>query len=140
MMSHKGNILFVSIAIAIGMAIGFYSGYLGKEAKQPGEAIRTSDATGHWMAYPNAYTTLNAEVLTKTRIHLVSQALTMSALVNGGKLPQTLETLVAEGLLGTEAIRDGWGRPLVYTVDEEKNTYKVGSLGEDGIPSEDDLP
>lgn len=138
--ADKANAILVSVAIAIGVAIGFYSGYLGRETKQPGEAIRTSDATGHWKRHAEPAADIDAEILTNTRIRLIMQAIPTSALLNAGVLPQSLDTLVTEGLLGADVIRDGWGRPLVYTIDSEQNTYSVHSLGADGVRSEDDIP
>ena len=137
---EKANIIVLSIAIAIGMAIGFYSGYLGKETKQPGAAIRTSDATGHWKRHAEPASDINAEMRTNTHIRLLMQAIPTSALFNAGILPETLDALVTEGLIGQEIIRDGWERPFVYEVDHEHGTYAVRSLGADGIPSEDDIP
>ena len=138
--SDKATLVLVSIAIAIGMAIGFYSGYLGRETKQPGEAIRTSDATGHWKRHAEPASDINAEILTNTRIRLVMQAIPTYALLNAGSLPPTLKALVTDGLLGKDMIRDGWDRPLVYTINTEEGTYTVRSLGSDGLPSEDDIP
>ncbi len=136
----KANVILVSVAIAVGMAIGFYSGYLGKETKQPGEAIRTSDATGHWKRHSEPASDINAEILTNTRIRLVMQAIPTSALLNAGVLPESLDTLVADGLIGKDIVRDGWDRPLVYEVDHERGTYTIRSLGSDGVSSEDDIP
>lgn len=138
--SDKATLVLVSIAIAIGVAIGFYSGYLGRETKQPGEAIRTSDATGHWKRHAEPASNINAEILTNTRIRLVMQAIPTYALLNAGSLPTTLDDLVTDGLLGKDMIRDGWDRPLRYTTDAEKTTYTVRSLGSDGCPSDDDIP
>jgi hypothetical protein len=137
---EKVNVIVVSIAILIGMAIGFYSGYLGKETKRPGEAIQTSDATGHWKRHTEPTTDVNAEILTNTRIRLVMQAIPTSALLNAGSLPNSLETLVTEGFIGKDIIRDGWDRPLIYEVDHDLGLYAIRSLGADGIPSEDDIP
>ena len=138
--SDKATLVLVSIAIAIGVAIGFYSGYLGRETKQPGEAIRTSDATGHWKRHAEPASNINAEILTNTRIRLVMQAIPTYALLNAGSLPTTLDDLVTDGLLGKDMIRDGWDRPLRYTTDAKKATYTVRSLGSDGCPSDDDIP
>lgn len=138
--AEKANVILVSVAIAIGVAIGFYSGYLARETKQPGEAIRTSDATGHWKRHTEPAADINAEILTNTRIRLIMQAIPTSALLNAGELPQSLDALISEGLLGKEVIRDGWGRPLAYTIDTESGVYSVRSLGADGIPSQDDIP
>lgn len=138
--ADKANVILISIAIAIGMAIGFYSGYLGREAKQPGEAIRTSDATGHWKRHSEPASNINAEILTNTRIRLVMQAIPTSALLNAGALPPSLDALVSEGLIGKDIIRDGWDRPLVYTVDHERGSYAIYSLGADGVRSDDDIP
>ena len=134
------NVTVVSIAITIGMAIGFYAGYLGRETKQPGEAIRTSDATGRWKRHAEPAVDIDAEVLTNTRIRLVMQAIPTSALLNAGVLPKSLATLVEEGFIGQEIIRDGWSRPLIYEIDTTKNTYSVRSLGADGVESDDDIP
>jgi hypothetical protein len=68
------------------------------------------------------------------------QAIPTYALLNAGSLPPTLEALVTDGLLGKDMIRDGWDRPLVYTINTEEGTYTVRSLGSDGLPSEDDIP
>lgn len=137
---NKANLLFVSIAIAIGIAIGFYSGYLGRETKQPGEAIRTADATGHWKRHSEPAADIDAEILTNTRIRLVMQAIPTFALLNAGMLPPSLDALIADGLLGKDVIRDGWDRSLIYTADHEKGSYTVRSLGADGKPSDDDIP
>jgi hypothetical protein len=138
--AKKINLTIVSIAITIGMAIGFYTGYLGRETKQPGEAIRTSDATGRWKRHAETAVDIDAEVVTNTRIRLVMQAIPTSALLNAGILPTALTKLVEEGLIGQEIIRDGWSRPFVYEVDPTTGTYAVRSLGADGVESDDDIP
>jgi general secretion pathway protein G len=33
-----------------------------------------------------------------------------------------------------KALNDPWGRPLVYTVDEERRTFTIKTLGADGKP------
>ncbi|MBQ9693360.1 MAG: type II secretion system protein GspG [Kiritimatiellae bacterium] len=138
--SDKANVILVSVAIAIGVAIGFYSGYLGRETKRPGEAIRTSDATGHWKRHAEPAADINAEILTNTRIRLIMQAIPTFALLNAGALPESLDALISDGLLGKDVIRDGWDRPLIYTADHEQGTYAVRSLGPDGVASDDDIP
>lgn len=132
--------LLVTLAAVAGVAIGFLFGNLGRESKEPGEAIRTDDATGHWTRHAEPVADVNAEILTNTRIRLVMQALPTYALLNAGELPASLGELVSDGLLGKEAVRDGWDRPLVYTVDAERGVFTVRSLGADGVPSEDDIP
>ena len=130
----------VTLAAVAGVAIGFAFGNLGREAKLPGEAIRTDDATGHWTRHAEPTADVNAEILTNTRIRLVMQALPTYALLNAGELPATLDALVSDGLLGKDAVRDGWDRPLIYTLDAEEGVFAVRSLGPDGVPSEDDIP
>lgn len=132
--------LLVTLAAAAGVAIGFAFGNLGREAKLPGEAIRTDDATGHWTRHAEPTADVNAEILTNTRIRLVMQALPTYALLNAGELPDTLGALVSDGLLGKDAVRDGWDRPLVYTLDATNGVFSVRSLGPDGLPSDDDIP
>ena len=132
--------LLVTLAAVAGVAIGFAFGNLGREAKLPGEAIRTDDATGHWTRHAEPTADVNAEILTNTRIRLVMQALPTYALLNAGELPATLDALVSDGLLGKDAVRDGWNRPLIYTLDAEEGVFAVRSLGPDGVPSEDDIP
>ncbi len=132
--------LLVTLAAVAGVAIGFAFGNLGREAKLPGEAIRTDDATGHWTRHAEPTADVNAEILTNTRIRLVMQALPTYALLNAGELPATLDALVSDGLLGKDAVRDGWDRPLIYTLDAEEGVFAVRSLGPDGVPSEDDIP
>ncbi len=140
MTRHSRTLTLVTLAIVAGVAIGFLTGNLGREAKMPGEAIRTDDATGHWRRHVQPDSEINAEVLTNTRIRLVMQAIPTYALLNMGELPQSLDALVTAELLGKDAIRDGWERPLHYTIDLEKACYTVRSLGPDGVPSADDIP
>ena len=134
----RRTLAWVSAAILVGVVLGGWFGNLGREAKQPGEAIRTTDASGHWAhhAEPN----VDAEILTNTRIRLVMQALPTYALLHAGRLPDSLEALVSSGLLGSEVIRDGWARQLLYRVDHETGHYSVRSLGADGVASADDIP
>ena len=99
--------LLVTLAAAAGVAIGFAFGNLGREAKLPGEAIRTDDATGHWTRHAEPTADVNAEILTNTRIRLVMQALPTYALLNAGELPDTLGALVSAGLLGKDAATGG---------------------------------
>ncbi len=132
--------LLVTVAAAVGIFIGFAFGNLAREAKQPGEAIRTDDATGHWERHAQPTADINAEILTNTRIRLIMQALPTYALLNAGRLPEDLDALVSSGLLGKDIVRDGWDRPFVYTLDDSGETYAVRSLGPDGVPSDDDIP
>lgn len=56
-------------------------------------------------------------------------------------LPPTLDALVngAEGIVGfqrvanPEQIADAWGRPFVYTLENGGRSYKITTLGADGI-------
>lgn len=136
----RRTLLTVTLAIAVGVTVGFLTGNLGRESKMPGEALRTDDATGHWRRHAEPTSDVNAETLTNTRIRLVMQALPTYALLNAGRLPETLDALVTSGLLGKDMIRDGWDRPLRYAHDAEQGIYSVRSLGPDGLPSEDDIP
>lgn len=137
---HHSRILLVTLASLVGVTIGFFFGNWGGETKSPGEAIRTTDATGRWHRYTKVSGEVNAEVLTNMRIRLIMQAVPTYALLHAGRVPETLDALVASGLLGKDIIRDGWDTPFVYTVDEEKQTFSVRSNGSDGIPSADDIP
>ncbi len=136
----KSVVITVVLSAIVGCAIGFYSGNLSRETKLPGEALKTEDATGRWRRHAEPMADLNAEILTNTRIRLVMQALPTYALLHAGHFPETLDVLVADDLLGKDVIRDGWGRPLVYTFNAETAQYAVRSLGADGVPSEDDVP
>ncbi len=138
--ADRRTLILVTLAILAGVTIGFLTGNLGREAKMPGEAIRTDDATGHWHRHAEPKTDVNAEILTNTRIRLVMQALPTYALLHAGGLPENLDALVSSGLLGKDMIRDGWDRPLCYTYHAEKSVYTVSSLGPDGIRSADDIP
>ncbi|MEG1479718.1 MAG: type II secretion system protein GspG [Kiritimatiellia bacterium] len=137
---NRKTVIIVTIAIAIGMAIGFGSGNLCRETKMPGEAICTDDATGHWQRHAEPVSDINAEILTNTHIRLVMQALPTYALLHAGALPESLEALVTSGLLGKDIIRDGWERPFIYTRDAQRSIYSIRSLGADGLPSADDIP
>lgn len=136
----RRTLLTVTLAIAVGVTVGFLTGNLGRETKQPGEALRTDDATGHWRRHAEPAVDINAEILTNTRIRLVMQALPTYALLNAGRLPTSLDALVTSGLLGKDMVRDGWERPLCYTLDTERGIYSVRSLGPDGLISDDDIP
>lgn len=136
----RRTLLIVTFAIAVGVTVGFLTGNLGREAKMPGEALRTDDATGHWRRHAEPMADVNAETLTNIRIRLVMQALPTYALLNAGRLPDSLDALVISGLLGRDVVRDGWDRPLCYALDAEKGVYAVRSLGPDGRVSEDDIP
>lgn len=137
---RHSRILLVTLAILVGVTIGFFFGNWGGETKSPGEAIRTTDATGRWHRYTKISGEVNAEVLTNMRIRLIMQAVPTYALLHAGRVPETLDALVASGLLGKDIIRDGWDAPFVYTVDDEKQTFSVRSNGSDGVPSADDIP
>ena len=127
-------------AILVGIAVGFLWGNLENEAKMPGEAIRSTDATGHWQRHVLPAEGIEEEMTTNARIRLVMQALPTYALLHAGKLPAALDALVADGLLGKDAVRDGWERPLLYVCDDE-GVYTVSSAGADGLPAtEDDIP
>lgn len=136
----RRTLLTVTLAIVVGVTVGFFTGHLGRESKMPGEALRTDDATGHWRRHAEPASDVNAEMLTNTRIRLIMQALPTYALLNAGRLPESLEALVTSGLLGKDVIRDGWDRPLNYTHNAETGVYSVRSFGPDGLPSEDDIP
>ena len=127
-------------AVIAGVVVGFFFGNLADETKMPGEAVRTTDATGHWVRYTEHAPDVNAEIITNTRIRLVMQAIPTYALLNAGRLPETPHALVTSGLLGAETVLDGWGRPFELTVDAAGERYSVRSLGPDGVPSEDDIP
>ncbi len=136
----KSVVVTVVISAIIGCAVGFLTGNLSREMKMPGEALRTEDATGRWIRHTENLVDVDAEILTNTRIRLVMQAIPTYALLHAGHLPESLDVLVADDLLGKEVIRDGWGRLLIYTFDDAASQYTVRSLGADGETSEDDIP
>jgi hypothetical protein len=70
----------------------------------------------------------------------VRDALNLHAAFHGGAYPPNLETLAApsdrfpEGLFdGQDAPRDGWGRALRYERSPDQRSYRLWSLGPDGI-------
>lgn len=132
--------ILVAVSAVVGTLVGFFTGNLSRETKMPGEALKTEDATGHWERHAESSVDLDAEVVTNTRIRLVMQAIPTYSLLHAGRYPESLADLISDDLLGAEVVRDGWGRPLVYTLDSERRRYTVSSLGADGVPSEDDIP
>lgn len=137
---RHSRILLVTLASLVGVTIGFFFGNWGGETKSPGEAIRTTDATGNWHRYTQISGEVDAEVLTNMRIRLIMQAVPTYALLHAGRVPGSLDALVASGLLGKDMIRDGWNAPFIYTIDEANKTFAIRSNGSDGVPSDDDIP
>ncbi len=132
--------LIVGLAAAVaGIGIGLFTGDFARASKQPGEALRTEDATGFLPVAPEP-SNPDAEKITNARIRQVMAALEEYALVHGNTLPEALDILVTQAQLKQETIVDGWGRPLHYTYTAEKRVYTVSSFGADGIPSADDIP
>ncbi len=136
--SRRHQLTLFALAIVGGGIVGLLWGNFAKEAKQPGDALRSSDATGRWLRHvsPEA----DARFITHARLRLVEQALITYSLLHAEALPETLEELVRDQLLEADAVRDGWARSFVYTHEGTSGSYAVRSLGTDGVPSEDDIP
>ena len=136
--SRRHQLTLFALAIAGGGIIGLLWGNFARETKHPGDALRSSDATGRWLRHVSQEA--DARFVTRSRLRLVEQALITYSLLHAEALPETLEELVRDKLLEADAIRDGWARPFVYTHDGASGSYAVRSLGTDGVPSEDDVP
>ncbi len=130
----------IIVAILGGIAMGFFTGDFAREAKMPGEALRTEEASGILPLLTDETVDPDATKITNVRIRQVMAALEEYALLNGNTLPTTLEVLVSTQQLKAETIIDGWGRPLQYTFDPVKRIYTISSLGADGKVSKDDIP
>jgi len=76
---------------------------------------------------------------TRTSIGTINQAVTIFAMRHNGKIPDSLEEVVAADLLPEGALNDSWGTPFAYQKLPGKK-WKIVSAGPDlEMGTDDDL-
>lgn len=126
------------VAALVGVGIGLLCGNFG--IKPPGTATtdNTQVAPGENLLLPEPENATAEQIaITRNRLTRIRSAIEDYALGNGGRVPDSLQRLVTEEILGAKALTDAWGRTIQYTPKGEG--YSLRSLGPDGVTSADDV-